>query len=549
MSHNIMNFDLMIVTESSKQYAQTRKNTFAQMFLKHLKQSCKCISKSKVCGKIGSLDLNRCFDMNYINKQYECGLIDTLYNIMQSVTQSLRCNTGKRFETIIEHILTINGVNFKSQVKLQEHFVDFVIYKNDSIFCILSCKTTLRERILQDKYLKHKVIYLTMEKTTEENCISIDSENQSFTKFLDVLPKAKPMALDLFCGAGGFSTGISKYYDIVAGIDNWQTAIDSYSKNHAHLALCKDLETYGPQDFEGEYKYPLDIELIFGSPPCQGFSQAGKRNVMDPRNSLFKSFVKYVDYFKPKYFVMENVPGLLSMTTSTGEKCIDIILQSFVDIGYITSVYKLCASDFGVPQNRRRIFIFGCKEFKISQPEGTLSVLDRTPVSSILESIVDEKYFLSEKAIFGILKKKHRSKENGNGFGAQFLDLNKPCFTIPARYWKDGYDALVKYSDTKIRKLTLNELRKVQSFPDEYIFSGSSKDIIMQIGNAVPCLLSEAVGKHLFNYCTLTENKICELQTKTKNELAELARKIGKKGWSKLKKVDLINWIKTNRDQ
>jgi DNA (cytosine-5)-methyltransferase 1 len=104
---------------------------------------------------------------------------------------------------------------------------------------------------------------------------------------------------------------------------------------------------------------------------------------------------------------------------------------------------------------------------------------------------------LSEKAIIGIKNKKIKALENKNGFGAQYLDLNKPSFTIPARYWKDGYDALVKYSETEIRRLTILELKRIQSFPDDYILEGSKKDQIMQIGNAVACRFAYHLGKHL----------------------------------------------------
>ena len=89
----------------------------------------------------------------------------------------------------------------------------------------------------------------------------------------------------------------------------------------------------------------------------------------------------------------------------------------------------------------------------------------------------------------GIKRKKENSKKKGNGFGAQFLKMDKPSYTIPARYWKDGYDALVKYSDTEIRRLTILELKRIQSFPDDFILEGTKKDKIMQIGNAVALVL------------------------------------------------------------
>ena len=91
------------------------------------------------------------------------------------------------------------------------------------------------------------------------------------------------------------------------------------------------------------------------------------------------------------------------------------------------------------------------------------------------------------------------SKEKGFGFGAQMLDFDKPSYTIPARYWKDGYDALVKYNEKEIRRLTITELKRIQSFPDNYIIDGSSKDIIMQIGNAVACKFAYYLGKYIIN--------------------------------------------------
>jgi len=236
---------------------------------------------------------------------------------------------------------------------------------------------------------------------------------------------------------------------------------------------------------------------------CQGFSIAGKRNTNDPRNSLFMEYVKYINYFNPKAFIMENVIGILSMKTDNNEKVIDIILSQ-LNINYNCIVTKLYASNFEVPQNRRRTIIIGIrKDLNIIpvEPKSILSVENRIPVKDILlpKNEVDLSYYLSEKALLGIQNKKKKAKENGTGFGAQFLDFDKPSFTIPARYWKDGYDALVKYNDTEIRRLTIQELKRIQTFPDDYILEGSKKDIIMQIGNAVACKFAYHLGKYITN--------------------------------------------------
>jgi DNA (cytosine-5)-methyltransferase 1 len=311
--------------------------------------------------------------------------------------------------------------------------------------------------------------------------------------------------IDLFCGCGGMSKGIEDAgCNIIAGIDIWDKAIDSYKQNFNHIAICKDLKILPPEEFQKIYNTEdKKIDLIVGGPPCQSYSIAGKRDKKDPRNSLFMEYVKYVNFYKPKGFIMENVIGILSVKTDKNVKVIDIILAEFNE-NYNVIVMKLYASDFGVPQNRRRTIIIGIrKDLNITPPElkPILNIAERIPVKDILLSRdeIDKSYYLSEKAINGIRNKKQKSKENGTGFGAQFLKLDKPSYTIPARYWKDVYDALVKYSDTEIRRLTILELKRIQSFPDDYKLSGSKKDIIIQIGNAVACKFAYHLGKYMIN--------------------------------------------------
>ena len=309
--------------------------------------------------------------------------------------------------------------------------------------------------------------------------------------------------LDLFCGCGGMTEGMKKTFNIVCGIDIWDKAIESYAKNHNHLSLCKDLQTFSPEQLN-EILGLQKIDIIVGGPPCQGFSMAGKRDKKDPRNSLFMEFYKYISYYQPKAFIMENVMGILSMKTESNEKVIDIIMEKLTE-NYNCYINKLYASDFNVPQNRRRVIIIGIRNDLHIIPTEIQPIINvkenRIPVSTVLQNIdeIDKKYFLSERAIEGIKKKKEKMKQKKNGFGAQFLDMNKPSYTIPARYWKDGYDALVKYDDNNIRRLTLLELKRIQSFPDDYVLCGTKKDKIMQIGNAVACKFAEHIGIYLNN--------------------------------------------------
>ena len=312
--------------------------------------------------------------------------------------------------------------------------------------------------------------------------------------------------IDLFCGCGGMSKGLTDSgLNVIAGIDVWDKAVESYNKNYNHKAYCEDLTKLPPEKFNELYnKENKIIDILVGGPPCQSFSIAGKRDKHDPRNALFMEYVKYLDYFKPKAFIMENVIGMLSKKTATGENVIDIIMEQ-LNQNYNCIINKLYASDFEVPQNRRRTIIIGIrKDLNILPKEPELIIKtsqDRITVKTILipKEEIDKKYYLSEKALVGISNKKIVNKEKGFGFGAQMLDFDKPSYTIPARYWKDGYDALVKYNEKEIRRLTITELKRIQSFPDNYIITGSNKDIIMQIGNAVACKFAYHLGNYIIN--------------------------------------------------
>jgi DNA (cytosine-5)-methyltransferase 1 len=349
-------------------------------------------------------------------------------------------------------------------------------------------------------------IKLLVDKAVNEKLQSIALNNMLPIKINEKETNKKPLktfnVLDLFCGCGGMSKGLmDSGLNVIAGMDIWDKAVNSYKENLKHIGVCADISALPPDKFKKDYIADQNIDIIVGGPPCQGFSIAGKRDTKDPRNSLFMEYVKYLNYFNPKAFIMENVIGILSMKNKENTKVIDIIMQ-MLEINYNCVICKLYASDFEVPQNRRRVIIIGIRKDlnKIpTPPSPVLTKETRVPVKTILEKKkdVDVKNYLSERAINGIIAKREKAKKNGNGFGAQMLDPDKPSYTIPARYWKDGYDALVKYSDTEIRRLTVLELKRIQSFPDDYYLDGNKKDQIMQIGNAVACRFAYHLGKHL----------------------------------------------------
>ncbi|MBA7493506.1 Modification methylase AplI [subsurface metagenome] len=321
--------------------------------------------------------------------------------------------------------------------------------------------------------------------------------------------------VDLFCGVGGFSEGFKQAgYKILAGIDSVDTFIKTFKRNHkGAIGICGDIRELSVEDME-KMLGDREIDVVVGGPPCQGFSIAGRRDPKDPRNSLFMEFVRIVKGFKAKYIVMENVRGLLSMRTVKGDSVVEIIQNEFKRIGYEMEYKVLLAADFGVPQKRYRVIFIGTNtKNRITFPEPTHSknpedtlfrdnIKKWVPVKDVLlaREEVGESFFHSERMIEGFKRRKERHRARGNGFGWQILRTDEPSFTISARYWKDGSDALVKYSDSEIRMLTSLECARIQSFPDNYEFMGSKREIYTQIGNAVPPLLAKAIAEEIRKY-------------------------------------------------
>ena len=222
-------------------------------------------------------------------------------------------------------------------------------------------------------------------------------------------------------------------YQILAGVDHWKPSIETFQKNHTgSKTILEDIRTVSSATLL-QMAGSSEIDVIIGGPPCQGFSVAGDMDPKDPRNSLFKEFVRMVSDIKPQWFVMENVTGLLVSKTSSGDDVSTIIQKEFENAGYRVQQRVLMAADYGVPQKRRRVRFMGTNgkspiEFPFpTHSEEPKVTIDGTrlekwvPVSKVLieKDKVDKKYFHSQRMIDGFVQRKKKHVANGMGFGWQ----------------------------------------------------------------------------------------------------------------------------------
>lgn len=175
----------------------------------------------------------------------------------------------------------------------------------------------------------------------------------------------RPVAVDLFAGAGGFGLGFEMAgFDVPFSLEMDRWACDTLRYNHPQKSILQhDIREYNSLDsIRSVCNFSPDV--VIGGPPCQGFSIAGpaKKDPKDPRNSLFNNFAQWIKCLDPKAFVMENVKGLLARRNGDGEMVIDIIQNTFISLGYRVEIWVLNAAEYGVPQMRERIFLVGHRE-------------------------------------------------------------------------------------------------------------------------------------------------------------------------------------------
>ncbi len=350
------------------------------------------------------------------------------------------------------------------------------------------------------------------------------------------MAKKKYTFIDLFAGCGGLSLGFEMAgFESLLAIDNWEDALVTYEYNRKGAkTLCGDLATLDPCKIKEDYNIE-NVDVIIGGPPCQGFSIAGKRIIEDERNKLYKSFVRFVEVFSPRAFVMENVPNILNI----GEGMVkESILNDFKSLGYTVSVKVLTASDYGVPQNRRRAVFVGIKdnisfEFPLALPSERVTsfeALSDLPENSLPDGVsytspisceYQEYVRKGSKGIYNHEITIHNEKtieiismvpDGGNykdlpkelqetrkvHIAWTRLNSKKPSITIDT-----GHRHHFHYRWNRIP--TVRESARIQSFPDNFIFRCSRTSQYKQVGNAVPPLMAKAVAEQILN--TLWQEK------------------------------------------
>lgn len=347
----------------------------------------------------------------------------------------------------------------------------------------------------------------------------------------------QPSAIDLFSGCGGVGLGLEKAgFEVLYANDINEDAVKTYRANlNAKIVDCVDITKIDPRDVQKRIGRK-HVDLIVAGTPCQGFSTSGKRNPNDPRNNLFRQLVKFVKVFNPKIFVMENVSGLLSM--EDGET-FTTISETFRSIGYNVMHEILSAADFGVPQNRKRVFIIGTKKDiprskLFPDPKGeVVTVQDAISDLSFLD--VAESSTSYKRPPLTSYQKKMRSKNKtlyNHEAPRHSQKIQNRFASIPPG--KDGREVLPRtvtskrdfykmdphrpsrtvttlpedFIHYKLNRIpTVRELARLQSFPDTFVFMGPrttggpqrirSCCQYTQVGNAVPPLLASAVFKKL----------------------------------------------------
>lgn len=342
-----------------------------------------------------------------------------------------------------------------------------------------------------------------------------------------MVAKRTPVAVSLFAGCGGDTCGlIDAGFSVERFVENWPPAIRSHHLNFPGSTLlgvdcAGDIRRIPDRSFA---ELRGGVDLLFAGFPCQGFSHAGRKDPNDPRNRLFWEFVRATKLIEPRWVVGENVSGLLHRTTDDGVTPVsEVIMGAFSEIGYrLAPPFVLDAADFAVPQHRRRVFFVGNRVgLPFRPPAGRTRYSRRTLrklISVTLEGAIriDEGSvqggigswievsgapsgiphpYLAQKVTKGLVSYSKRISP----YHVELVNLDAPAKTIHSGYEFQPrlFPALKSSSGIFVRTFTSGELALIQGFPVGFKLNGSSREQIVQIGNAVPPALAQAVAEQV----------------------------------------------------
>lgn len=331
--------------------------------------------------------------------------------------------------------------------------------------------------------------------------------------------------IDLFCGIGGLSLGFEQAgFEVVSAVDMWADAVKTYNHNREE----KVAEVISVEDFNVS-KLPEIINNekitgIIGGPPCQGFSTVGKREIEDPRNKMYLEFYKAVKLANPDFFVIENVKGMLTLNKGAFVKD---LLERFgtKGLGYTISYKLLNAADYGIPQNRYRVFYVGIKNKTFTFPEPFEYKLTAKDGISDLEGATSEKYGSEPQNDFQRAMRgdnKHPLNQDYTNHTEQTISIISQVpdggniKDLPAEVWHvrkynkafermgtfkpsntidTGHRNYFHYAEPRIP--TVRESARIQSFPDSFEILGTRGSQYKQVGNAVPPMLANIIAENI----------------------------------------------------
>lgn len=299
--------------------------------------------------------------------------------------------------------------------------------------------------------------------------------------------------IDLFSGIGGTRLGfqLTGKTKTVFSSEIDKFAIKTYEANYA--------DTPHGDITEIDEKDIPDHDILVGGFPCQAFSQAGKKlGFEDTRGTLFFEIARIIKEKRPKAFLLENVKNLKGHDKGKTFKVIENTLKE-LDYAVFNILFK--AKDFGVPQNRERIYIVGFDKRQVTNYQNftfPTPPMTETRLGDILEKNVSDKYTISNKLWEGHQRRKAEHKKNGNGFGYSLFNEDSPYSnTISARYYKDGSEILIEQKGKNPRKLTPREASRLQGFPKNFIIPVSDTQAYKQFGNSVAVPVINAIAKEI----------------------------------------------------